>query len=173
MKWPVQQLMKYRHKDLTFDETVELSELENEKNDIRSLSPVRVTGEGRFSGNTLTFDLRIKGKMILPDSRTLADVDYPFDMKTEEMFNLNPSPYETEEEEAEIHPVTGDVLDLTPYIRENILLEIPMQVFSDEPDKGPAPQSGKDWEVVTEKENSGKIDPRLAELGKFFDKENE
>ncbi len=35
-----------------------------------------------------------------------------------------------------------------------------------------APQSGKDWEVIHEKDQSKKIDPRLAGLAKFFDKNN-
>ena len=33
---------------------------------------------------------------------------------------------------------------------------------------GAAPQSGKDWEVISEEENKEKVDPRLAGLAKFF-----
>ena len=35
-----------------------------------------------------------------------------------------------------------------------------------------APQSGKDWEVIHEEDQSKKIDPRLAGLAKFFDENN-
>ncbi|MNG37517.1 hypothetical protein D3C84_1248960 [compost metagenome] len=53
---------------------------------------------------------------------------------------------------------------------ENIILEIPIQIFSDEASTE-APMKGQDWQVITEKEQTEKVDPRLAGLAKFFDKQ--
>ena len=62
---------------------------------------------------------------------TLADASYPFDIQADEVFTT--ATYLTEDEvEDEIHPIEGEVLDLTPLIKENILLEVPYRVFSDE-----------------------------------------
>lgn len=169
LKWTIQQLNQYRHKGLPIDETIDLSELKRSKNDIRDLSPVHVSGKAEFSGNKITFDLHIKTVLVLPCARTLVDVEHPIDLKVREVFDLNPSEY-AEEDDEEVHPVFGETLDLTPFIRENILLEIPMQVFSKEAqvEKAP-PQAGEDWEVLTEEEKRQQIDPRLADLKKFFE----
>ncbi|MDF9555915.1 YceD family protein, partial [Bacillus tropicus] len=73
------------------------------------------------------------------------------------------------ETEAEIHCLEGEVLDLLPVIKENILLEIPMQIFSDDVSGG-APMQGQDWQVISEENKEKTVDPRLAGLAKFFDK---
>jgi uncharacterized protein len=92
-------------------------------------------------------------------------------VETTEAFLLGTPEYETEEEE--MHQLKGDVIDLMPVIREILLLEVPMQVFcEDDESKDGAPQSGKDWEVIREKEKQQKVDPRLAGLAKFFEQKD-
>lgn len=36
-----------------------------------------------------------------------------------------------------------------------------------------APQSGKDWAVISEEESKHKVDPRFAKLADFFDNNKE
>ena len=52
---------------------------------------------------------------------------------------------------------------MTPIVKEEILLEIPMQIFceSEQEEEG-APQEGKDWQVISEEDRKDRIDPRLA-----------
>lgn len=59
-----------------------------------------------------------------------------------------------------------------PIIHELVLLEIPLQVFSDEEEnkQEAAPQEGKFWKLIKEEEQQNKIDPRLASLAKLLDK---
>ncbi|GAM13691.1 COG1399 protein in cluster with ribosomal protein L32p, firmicutes subfamily [Mesobacillus selenatarsenatis SF-1] len=134
---------------------------------IREVSPIHLTGRADISATRVTFHIRIDGHLILPCSRTLVDVKYPIDVETTETFMLNSHDYEADEE---VHQVTGDVIDLEPIIKEILLVEIPMQVFSDDSaGQEGAPQSGKDWEVIEEQEKSEKLDPRLAGLAKFFE----
>ena len=85
--------------------------------------------------------------MVLPCSRSLVDVTLPFDIKTTEVFQTSQEEFETE---AEIHCLEGEVLDLLLVIKENILLEIPMQIFSDDVSGG-APTQGQDWQVISKK----------------------
>ncbi|QQK76741.1 DUF177 domain-containing protein [Salicibibacter cibarius] len=68
-------------------------------------------------------------------------------------------------------------MDLLPYIKEHILLAIPMRVINTEKKEGPAPQSGTDWNVVSNDENDDSgakdnVDPRLVDLAKFFKDED-
>jgi uncharacterized protein len=99
-----------------------------------------------------------------------VDVQYPFSIDTTETFLLKPAAYDTEDD---YNLIDGDIVDLTPIIMEIILLEIPMQVFCDDVknEEGAAPQSGNDWEVITEDDQKNKVDPRLAGLAKFFENE--
>ncbi|QFT88758.1 hypothetical protein FIU87_08885 [Bacillus sp. THAF10] len=171
LKWTIFQLNQLQHKGLHIDETVDVSDI-TAHSDIRSVDAVHVTGRADLSSKKATFHLTVEGRMVLPCSRTLVDVDYPFTIKTTETFLFQPGEYESEDEE--LHLVEGDQVDLMPVIREAIILEVPMQVFSEAPDQEKAaPQSGKDWEVVTEEETKEKVDPRLAGLAKFFEKDKE
>ena len=167
MKWTIQQLNKLKHKGITFDETIDVSEIKERDSQIRAISPVHVTGEAVFSGSTISFPLHIEGKMVLPCSRTLADVDYPFDIHSTEIFSLREDLIS--DTEGDIHPVEGETIDLTPYIMENILLQIPLQIIGNG-SKGEAPDAGEGWEIVDESKKKDRIDPRLADLAKFFDK---
>ncbi len=87
-------------------------------------------------------------------SRSLVDVTLPFDIKTTEVFQTSQEEFETE---AEIHSLEGEVLDLLPVIKENILLEIPMQIFSDDVSGG-APTQGQDWQVISEEDKEKTVD---------------
>lgn len=167
MKWTLSQLQKYRNKDFLLDETIRIDEIKQSDPTIRDVSPIHVTGRADIGSTKVTFHLKIEGYLILPCSRTLVDVKYPIHVETTETFLLQVSEFELEEE---AHQIKGDSIDLMPVIREILLLEVPMQVFCEEDtSKDAAPQSGKDWEIIREEDQSKKIDPRLAGLAKFFD----
>ncbi|MCY9268213.1 YceD family protein [Bacillus licheniformis] len=170
MKWTIHQLNQMPKKDFEFDETVDLSEL-FQSSEIRSISPVRVKGRAEIRSKQAAFDFTISGEMILPCSRTLVDVRYPFSISTKELFIF----HKTEEmEDEDIHIVEDDLIDLTPVVKEEILLEIPMQIFCESVQKEEgAPQEGKDWQVITEDDRKDRIDPRLAGLGKLLKQEDE
>lgn len=161
------QLNQIRNKGIVLDEKVDVSDL-TKVSEIRDITTVHVKGRGDFGSNKVTFILTIEGKMILPCSRTLVDVEYPFKIETTETYLLSSDGYGHPEEE-NLHQIDGEVLDLLPMIKENILLEIPIQIFCDENNvEGGAPQSGKGWEVISEDEKKDQIDPRLAALKDFF-----
>ena len=172
MKWTIHQLHQLQYKGLIIDEQVDVSDLKQIEKSIREISPVHVQGRADLSSTKFTFHLKITGEMVLPCSRTLVDVVYPFEIHTTETFLLNDYDYTTGEDS---HVIQGEVVDLTTIIKELILLEIPMQIFADgeNTEGAAAPQSGKDWEVVTEEQLKNKIDPRLAGLAKFFEKKNQ
>ncbi|MFE8695297.1 YceD family protein [Cytobacillus sp. FJAT-53684] len=166
MKWTLSQLQKYRSKDFSLDEMVNVDEIKNIDPTIRDTSPMHITGRVDIDSTQVTFHLIIKGYLILPCSRTLVDVKFPINVETTETFLLKDQEYETEEE---VHRVEGEVIDLMPVIHEILILEVPMQVFCVDSGEEGAPQSGKDWEVIQEQDKQKKIDPRLAGLAQFFD----
>ncbi|MBM7552868.1 YceD family protein [Thalassobacillus pellis] len=163
MKFPLQKIKQAGQEPLEFEEDVNVQELEEMNNDIRRIPPVHVKGQAVMQGEEITFQFTIDGEMILPCARTLVDVEYPFHVEALEVFSS--SPFYNEEDESEIHPVNGEVLDLTPYIKENILLEVPFRVFSDKQEAyEKAPQEGQGWQLLTEQPEEKKVDPRMAKL---------
>jgi uncharacterized protein len=175
LKWSIIQLQKYRDKGLSLDETVTFEDPKEIDPQVREVSPIHVNGKADIGTNRVTFHLNITGHMVLPCSRTLVDVELPIDLKTIETFLLSETEYDQYEEE-EVHRIEGEVIDLKPVIRELLLLEIPLQVISDEAREQDKLPSGKNWEVLTEEqayeveeEKEKKVDPRLADLAKLLD----
>ncbi|WP_042356356.1 YceD family protein [Bacillus rubiinfantis] len=167
MKWSISQLQKYRNKDFTFDEVIQVDDLQQDDSTIRKVSPMRISGRGDIDATKITFHFKIEGYLILPCSRTLVDVKFPINVETTETFLLQDAIMQLEED---VHHVRGEMIDLKPIIREILLLEVPMQVFcEDDQSEDAAPQSGKDWEVISEEAVPQKVDPRLAGLAKFFE----
>ncbi|WP_077622123.1 YceD family protein [Sediminibacillus massiliensis] len=172
MKISLQKLKIAGSEPVYFEETEDISEIAEMKNDIRKIDPVHVKGHATMQGNEVTCHFSIDGEMILPCARTLVDVPYPFHVDAIEVFST--SPYYQEEDESEIHPVDGEMLDLTPYIKENVLLEVPFRVFSeDKAVQENALTEGEGWELQTEAKKEKKIDPRLEKLQSLLnDQEN-
>jgi len=161
MKIPIQKI--YQSEVLEVEESVDLSKLVEVNSDLRKIGSVSVRCEASINDNLIHTQLNIVGEMVLPCARTLIDVNYPFEIDTLELFSEHP--LTSEEEEGEIHLVEGEILDLEPYIRENVLLEIPMRVFASEEEiKKHAIDSGEGWSVLSEEEKSNEIDPRMAKL---------
>lgn len=79
-------------------------------------------------------------------------MDYPIDVKSTEIYLLNSTTSYEEEEDVEIHYPNGDIVDLDPVIIELLLLEIPIQVFSESAKNDANLPSGNEWEVVTEEQ---------------------
>ncbi|WP_456271639.1 YceD family protein [Bacillus sp. AK031] len=176
MKWSIIQLQKFREKGLALDETIDANEVKNIDPQIRDVSPIHVTGRADISSDKVTFHLNIKGELVLPCSRTLEDVYFPVDINTVETYLLKANDYDQYEEE-EVHRIQGDVIDLMPVVKELLVLEIPMQVFSDKAKNDENLPSGKNWEVITEEqanqseEEEKKVDPRLADLAKLLEQD--
>ena len=115
--------------------------------------------------------------MILPCARTWDDVEYPFEIQSDEIFSWS----ETASADGydNFHIVEGDVIHVDPVLEELVLLEIPLQVFKEGADQF-RHEGGKDWSYTTDEEltdkqknDEPKLDPRLADLAKYFDQTDE
>ncbi|MBM7644247.1 uncharacterized protein JOD45_000440 [Scopulibacillus daqui] len=167
LKWTVPELLQYKSEGLTLDETIHLTDLPSLDSEVRGVSPVDVNGVVEFSKEAITFHLTIKGEMVLPDSVTLEDVNYPFHIHTSETFLLNHSAEIEEADHEVVHDIEENTIDLIPFIKEAILVEKPIRIVSDR-NENPR-YSGEGWDFVTEEERKKRIDPRLEKLKKFFD----
>ncbi|ENH98342.1 hypothetical protein J416_01344 [Gracilibacillus halophilus YIM-C55.5] len=166
----IQKLKQAKDQSISLDEQVDVSAIEEWDNDIRSIDSIHVHATLTMKGNHIYCDFSINGTMILPCARTLVDVAYPFTIEASEQFTT--SPYGSSDED--VHTIEGEVLDLTPFIKENIILEIPIRVFADEDTlHANTLEAGEGWELVTEFKQEEKVDPRFEKLKEFLDQDNQ
>lgn len=177
MKWSINQLQKYREGKMPFDEMVNLESVLKRNPEIRKIDPVHVSGTCDIGSYQIDCHFRLEGTMILPCARTWEDVSYPFSIESTETFSWDE---DTLREDDEIHPVEGEVIHISPVLEELILLDIPLQVYSEKA-KDIETMEGKGWSFALEdvyeeqkqEEAEETIDPRLAGLANFFDKKDE
>ena len=84
--------------------------------------------------------------MTLPCSITLNDVIYPFDIKTEVKLSNE------DEEDEEYVKIIQNNIDIISIIWQNIVLEIPLRVVSE--DANNSPVSGEGWKLIREDESN-------------------
>ena len=67
----------------------------------------------------------------------------------------------------DVHEAKKDVVDFTPVVFSNIMLEVPMRVVKDDAN---IKESGKGWKILDGQEDNDEeyIDPRLAKLKDYF-----
>lgn len=129
--------------ELEYHNSIILDEALYKDTDIRRLSPIDVDIIiARSSDSSYNMDLRIKGTMVLPCSLTLKDVYYPFDIKTEVKVSNDDENYD------EYVKINQNNIDIIPIIWQNILLEIPLRVESE--DVSDSIVSGEGWKLIRE-----------------------
>ena len=99
-------------------------------------------------------DMDIKGEMILPDSISLEEVNYPFSIEYSDFLS-------------DFTKKNENTLDIFQLLWENIVLEIPLQ-FTKVQDLSKF--HGDGWKLISEDDRALENNP-FAELLKDFDKE--
>ncbi|MFC0277418.1 DUF177 domain-containing protein [Enterococcus devriesei] len=181
MKWSIGELRRYKEEALNFSETIDVSEtLTARDNEILAVAPVTVEGLLSVGKNEYILHYQLKTIVTVPSARSLEPVDLPLDLSVDEVFMTREQWSSLEDErDEEILVIDNDTIDLTDSIEDNILLAIPLQVFSEEEKQATDLPKGNDWEVVSEeeyfqkKESAETIDPRLAKLSELFNEEDD
>ena len=139
-------LQNRKENELIFNEVITLDKELYKDTDIRELSSLDVSiNIQRVTDSAYNMDLYIKGEMTLPCSVTLKDVKYPFEVQTE----VKVSNYdENDENDEEYVKIIQNNIDIIPIIWQNIVLEIPLRVVSE--DISDSPVSGDGWKLIRE-----------------------
>lgn len=148
-------------KTIPVNETYSFSLDELSGTDLIKLDDVQIDGEiFKNSLGNIELNVDVDGVMVLPCAITLKPVDYPFSI------NISGQLEELFEEFDENQINFQNTIDILPIIWENILMEIPMRVVSDEAKNTDINMSGDGWKFVTEEEE--KLSP-LSELMDIID----
>lgn len=126
MKWALAQLYRYNGKPFEFEEEIDLSSRLPEGGDILKISPVKVKGVGKqIQDDHYIFYLHIECVCTIPCAVTLEEIDYIVSLDEEEEFD-------TVDSGDEVTVISGQTIDLTDAIWDDIYLSIPMRVVKAE-----------------------------------------
>lgn len=181
MKWPLKELQEHRGEPYYFSRMIDReSSLMQRNNEIKAVSPIKAEGFLLYENHSVLANFRIDLTITLPSSRSLELVEVPLQLAIEEVYTESESLYLEQDNPAEVVlPLEGDEVNLVSAIEDNILLNLPLQVFTPEEMESEDMPSGAEWEVVSEEsfarkrqeEKNDQIDPRLAGLKALLEDE--
>lgn len=134
-------------KEIVVNEIYSFSEDDLSGSGVTSIDDVSINGTITLNAiDDIVLSLDIDGVMVIPCAITLKPVDYPFSI------SLDGDLGEICDEISEKDINSQNLLDILPIIWENILMEIPMRIVSEDAEK--VTLSGEGWKLITEDEES-------------------
>lgn len=169
MQISLHKLNQAKDGQLVMHETVDLDLSNDEVPGLIQLAPVEVKVRvARLEPHLIEADAEEKSKAVFTCSRCLREYETPIFAKWTELFT-DVAHRAVETEEQEIHYFEGNELDLSSYIREAILLQLPYIPLCREDCKGLCPKCGINKNTDTCNCQIERIDPRLAVLQDWLD----
>ena len=148
-------------KSIEVNEVYSFTQDEIKGTDLLKLEDIKVEGEiFKNSLGNIELSVDVEGIMVMPCAITLKPVNYPFSIE------ISGEIEELMENFDEISTNFQNSIDILPIIWENILMEIPMRVVSEEAKNSNIKKEGEGWKFVTEEEE--KTSP-LSELLDYLD----
>lgn len=146
---------------ISINETYSFTQDELKGTDLLKLDDVKVEGElFKNSLGNIELSVDVEGVMVLPCAITLKPVNYPF------VIQISGELEELMENFEDFSTNFQNSIDILPIIWENILMEIPMRVVSDEAKDSDYEIEGEGWKFTTKEEE--KYNP-LSELMDMID----
>ncbi|HMT07091.1 MAG TPA: DUF177 domain-containing protein [Pyrinomonadaceae bacterium] len=121
---------------------------------------VRIDGKAHIRGN-------VKGEVEIACTRCTTAVLRPFDIEFDDVFVNEPlkdGEEAVEEVDLDESYVENGEVDLSEVVREQILLDLPEQVYCSDGCKGLCPKCGSNLNLIDCNCNFNEIDPRWAAL---------
>lgn len=141
---------------VVLNETITFEKEQLEGTDLLELNDVVVEGTiTRDSIDDYVLECTVSGTMVMPCAITLKPVSYPFSI------TIDGNIKQMLEEMGEIDKKMENTIDIFPIIWENILVEIPYRVVSEDAEN--LSLEGNGWKLVTE-EQKEEINPELQKL---------
>jgi len=145
MNFDLLRLLNNIDKTIPVDIIYSFKKEELEGTDLISLDNVKINGEiVKDSLDNICVNLTVQGVMVLECAVTLKPVDYPFNIEISG--NIEELTEEIDKKDTNFQ----NSIDIFPIIWENILLEIPMRVVSEEAKD--VKLSGDGWKLITDEE---------------------
>lgn len=145
--------------------------------EVIGLSPVQIQGQVSHENGLYLLDYQMTYTITLPSSRSLQPVDLMMEVPVNEVFITEADAADKAEliEEDLVMVLDEDSIDLQESVLDNILLNLPIQVLTDDEKNSADLPSGQNWSVMTEsqyqaqKEEEKQANNPFASLNGLFD----
>ncbi len=149
--------------EILIDDEVYIDKEYLKNTDIKDISKVKIKGNIKEFEGEYNLNLNIKCTLTLVCSISLKDVKYDINIDINEVISDNNESIDIEEN----NKIINNTIDLIPIIWQNIILEVPLKVISD--DVKVENINGDGWRFITDEKVVKKdIDPRLEKLKEFL-----
>ncbi|MTI96068.1 MAG: DUF177 domain-containing protein [Firmicutes bacterium] len=142
-----------------------VGELDLAYEEVQWQEPVIISYQVTNAGDLYLFEARVQFSYSIACSRCLAPIEEKKELTVQEQFGRRTDQSNPSED---IQAVTGDEIDVTDSIRDQILLTMPAKPLCKQDCAGLCPQCGGDRNRVACDCREDNIDPRLAALGKLL-----
>jgi uncharacterized protein len=159
-----------RSQELRLHETLSFPDLAKGVAQLVSLSPVDAAVRAQETSGICRVRGTLETRATFLCSRCVGDFAVDLSIPFDEQFVREELPEQRPEEEINIAP--GETIELDPYIQQAILLALPYRPLCMEECKGICPDCGVNRNDRECSCGSRRIDPRLADLAKFFEAES-
>jgi uncharacterized protein len=133
------------------------------KNDVLIKGKLKLIEKKVDLSGKINAEIETECSRCLTEVNTKLDFSFKISFVTEDIYS-NESETELNEEDLEISIYDGEKIDITEIAREQILLNLPTQVFCKSECKGLCPKCGENLNLKTCSCETKEIDPRWANL---------
>lgn len=156
---------------LPFQVSLDPAEIKSRHQEIRSVTPVEAVGEAAKLGNLYDVNGKMDADVNFVCSRCLTPFKQHVHVPFSESFTSDESLFV--DEESDIQLLDGDEIELDSLLSEDFLLALPAFPLCAKDCKGLCPTCGVNRNEQPCNCKNERIDPRLAGLADFFQKDKE
>lgn len=174
MKWRFSDLQNFGEAVKPFTETIDVKErlLADFGNVIKDVTPVEVKGFTQADRDDIIVHATVNVTVTTPSTRSLELVEVPLNFDIDEIYIQDGTHMDRYEEEQSVMTVEKEI-DFQEAIVEYIVVNIPLQVLTEEEAKGQEMPTGQNWTVMSETDHENKADEEqintpLAGLADLF-----
>ena len=131
---------------------------------------ITVSGEFRYDGTNIVVEGTVRTKGTYECVRCLEETEHKSDISFADAFR--PVGEISSDDEEDVHPFDGDVVDLTELIRETLIINEPVQVLCQDDCRGLCSRCGTNLNHDSCECDTFVIDPRLAVLRTLLDNDD-
>lgn len=157
---------------LKWEEEVRLKKVDKEHPDLVRLDPVKVRITAWRDQGLFHVQGEQSAKAFFHCARCLSTFEKTLSADWHQVFTDDESRVDPEGEEEIQWVLTDQPMDLTPYIREAVLLSLPFAPLCREECKGLCPTCGTDWNKGLCQCDNRRVDPRLSKLEELLNRED-
>jgi uncharacterized protein len=149
--------------------TFQVPEAVSSRRDIAAIGPLRFAATAQPLDTVVDVRGRLSTELEALCARCLQSVSMQLDIPFHEQFRKGEEGSESDADEIEVNVVDSDRVDLKPYVEETLFMNIPYAPLCKESCRGLCPECGQNLNERACGCAADRIDPRLAELKKFFE----